>query len=132
MVGPRVLYPKSFAYVRAESVAYAVELLREYGDDARLLAGGARLIPLMKLRLANPGLVIDLAGVPGLRGTWRDDGHVSIGALTRHVELESVPLLTLPTGTVTFLFTDIEGSTIAGAVPAGLPSRPGAPPRCAA
>src|SRR5918912_1144432 len=69
------MYPKSFAYVRAESVAHAVDLLREYGDDARLLAGGASLIPLMKLRLANPELVIDLAGVPGLRATRRVTGR---------------------------------------------------------
>jgi xanthine dehydrogenase iron-sulfur cluster and FAD-binding subunit A len=74
-------------------VAHAVDLLRDYGDDARLLAGGASLIPLMKLRLANPGVVIDLAGVPGLRGLRRDDGHVTVGALTRHVELERSPAL---------------------------------------
>src|SRR5919206_4335702 len=85
------MYPKSFAYVRAESVAHAVDLLREYGDDARLLAGGASLIPLMKLRLANPSVLIDLARVPGLRGVRRVDGHLSIGALTRHVDLERSP-----------------------------------------
>ena len=82
------MYPKAFEYLRARSVEQAIELLVEHGEDARLLAGGASLIPLMKLRLANPAYVIDIARVPGLSGVRIENGAFVVGALTRHVAME--------------------------------------------
>jgi carbon-monoxide dehydrogenase medium subunit len=82
------MYPASFEYARAESVEHAIALLREYGEEARLLAGGASLIPLMKLRLASPSHLVDIGRLDELRGVRRENGAFVIGALTRHVELE--------------------------------------------
>jgi aerobic carbon-monoxide dehydrogenase medium subunit len=81
------VYPRAFHYVRATSVEHAVELLRGYGDEARLLAGGASLIPLMKLRLAAPTVLVDIGRLGELDGlAWRD-GSLTIGALTRHADV---------------------------------------------
>jgi aerobic carbon-monoxide dehydrogenase medium subunit len=85
--------PAPFAYLRAESVAQAIELLGEHGDEAKLLAGGHSLLPMMKLRFARPELVIDIGGVPGLDYVRTVGGEIAIGALTRHVTLETSPLL---------------------------------------
>jgi carbon-monoxide dehydrogenase medium subunit len=82
------MYPKSFEYARAESVEHAIALLREYGEEARLLAGGASLIPMMKLRLATPSHVVDIGRLDDLRGLSRSNGAFLIGSLTRHHELE--------------------------------------------
>jgi len=85
--------PASFAYRRATSVAHALDLLGEYGEDAKLLAGGHSLLPIMKLRLATPEVVIDLGPVPGL-GYLRTEGReIAIGALARHADLEFSSLL---------------------------------------
>ncbi len=87
------MYPKSFEYSRAESVEHAIELLHEYGDEAKLLAGGASLIPLMKFRLASPTHLVDIGPLGSLAGVQRQDGAFIIGPLTRHVELERHPEL---------------------------------------
>jgi carbon-monoxide dehydrogenase medium subunit len=79
--------PASFEYRRAGTVAEAIELLQDGGEDAKLLAGGHSLIPLMKLRLAAPSLLIDIGRLPGLGGVRRDDGSFRIGALVPHAEL---------------------------------------------
>ena len=77
------MIPSNFEYVRAESVEEAVRHLRENGEDAKLLAGGHSLLPLMKLRLAAPSLLIDISRIPGLHGV-SENGEVRIGALTQH------------------------------------------------
>lgn len=82
------MYPGSFEYVRASSLEEAVALLAQHGDEARPLAGGQSLIPLMKLRLANPAVLVDLNPVPGLDYVRRDDGWLEIGALARHADVE--------------------------------------------
>lgn len=82
------MYPSAFEYVRAESLDHAVSLLHQYGDDARLLAGGASLVPMMKLRLANPAVVIDIGRLVELQGIQWQNGTVVLGALTRHAEAE--------------------------------------------
>jgi aerobic carbon-monoxide dehydrogenase medium subunit len=82
------VYPRAFQYVRAASVEHAVALLHQYGDEARPLAGGASLIPLMKLRLAAPAVVVDLGRLSALAGIARRDGYLAIGALTRHADVE--------------------------------------------
>ena len=87
------MIPAAFDYVRAGSAEEAVSLLSQHGDDAKLLAGGHSLIPLMKLRLASPAVLIDVARIGDL-SYIRDGGdHVAIGALTRHHQLERSELL---------------------------------------
>jgi carbon-monoxide dehydrogenase medium subunit len=82
------MIPPEFDYVAPETLEQAIAALSEGGEDAKLLAGGHSLIPLMKLRLAAPSLLVDLRRVPGLQGIQRQDGSWRIGALTRHAELE--------------------------------------------
>jgi carbon-monoxide dehydrogenase medium subunit len=76
--------PAEFDYVAPASLDEALTALRDGGEDAKLLAGGHSLLPLMKLRLAAPTLLVDLRRVPGLAGIERGDGTVRIGAMTRH------------------------------------------------
>ena len=83
------MIPPEFDYVAPASLDDALTALREGGEDAKLLAGGHSLIPLMKLRLAEPSLLVDLRKVPGLGGIQRENGHWKIGAMTRHVELQN-------------------------------------------
>ncbi len=89
------MIPAEFDYVVPETVEEAVRMLAENGEDAKLLAGGHSLLPLMKMRLAAPTLLIDLRRVPGLRGIERADGAWRIGAMTRHVELQDAEELGL-------------------------------------
>jgi aerobic carbon-monoxide dehydrogenase medium subunit len=81
--------PAGFEYHRAESVADAVSALSGGGADAKLLAGGHSLLPLMKLRLAAPELLVDISGLDELRGIEKQNGNVRIGAGTRHADLQS-------------------------------------------
>ncbi len=87
------MIPAQFDYVAPDTLAEAIRLLTEGGEDAKLLAGGHSLLPLMKLRLATPSLLVDLRKVPGLDGVQRDNGSWRIGALTRHATLERTPEL---------------------------------------
>jgi carbon-monoxide dehydrogenase medium subunit len=82
------MIPPEFDYVAPDSLDEALKALAEGGEDAKLLAGGHSLIPLMKLRLAAPSLLVDLRRVPGLRGVQRENGTLRIGALTRHADLQ--------------------------------------------
>ena len=81
------MIPAEFDYVRPGSVDEALSALREGGEDAKLLAGGHSLLPLMKLRLAAPTLLVDLGGVPGLTGIERANGGWRIGAMTSHAAM---------------------------------------------
>jgi aerobic carbon-monoxide dehydrogenase medium subunit len=83
--------PAEFDYVAPESLDQVLRELHENGEDAKLLAGGHSLIPLMKLRLATPALLVDLRKLPGLHGIEKQDGHWRIGALTPHAMLERTP-----------------------------------------
>lgn len=85
------MIPSEFDYVAPASLDDALALLHEGGEDAKLVAGGHSLIPLMKLRLAVPSLLVDLRHVGGLRGIERANGDWRIGALTRHAELQGRP-----------------------------------------
>jgi carbon-monoxide dehydrogenase medium subunit len=89
------MIPAEFDYEAPESLDQAVRMLHENGDEAKLLAGGHSLLPLMKLRLAAPALLVDLRRVPGLHGVQREDGSWRIGALVPHAELETTPELGL-------------------------------------
>ena len=87
------MIPAPFEYVRAGSAEEAVATLAEHGDEAKLLAGGMSLLPLMKLRLATPAMLIDVGRV-GELSYVRDAGdHLEVGALTRHRDLETSELL---------------------------------------
>jgi len=85
--------PAAFEYVRADSVDAALSALTEYGDEAKLLAGGHSLIPLMKLRLAAPSVLVDVGRLDDLRYINDAGDHIAIGALTRHRDLETSSLL---------------------------------------
>jgi carbon-monoxide dehydrogenase medium subunit len=87
------MYPAAFEYHAPTSVQEALGLLGKLKDDAKLLAGGHSLIPMMKLRLAQPKHLIDLRKVPGLAGIKDDKGTIVIGAMTTHWQVESSPIL---------------------------------------
>jgi carbon-monoxide dehydrogenase medium subunit len=82
------VYAYPFSYHRAKSLAEASELLRQLGDEARVLAGGQSLIPLMKMRLARPTALIDINFVPGLSDIQGHNGELRFGALARHTDIE--------------------------------------------
>ena len=87
------MIPGPFAYHRPTSVKDALALLADLGDEARPLAGGHSLIPMMKLRLATPGHLVDLAGVADLKGIRAEGGDIVIGAMTTQHELVGSDLL---------------------------------------
>jgi carbon-monoxide dehydrogenase medium subunit len=88
--------PAEFDYVAPASLDEALSALADGGEDAKLLAGGHSLLPLMKLRLAAPTLLVDLRRVPGLSGIERADGRWTIGAMTTHTAMQNTPDLGLP------------------------------------
>ena len=87
------MYPAAFEYHAPTSVQDALGLLTRLKDDAKLLAGGHSLIPMMKLRLAQPKHLIDLRKVPGLGGVKEESGALAIGAMTTHYQVESSALV---------------------------------------
>jgi carbon-monoxide dehydrogenase medium subunit len=88
------MYPSRFRYEAPRSLDEAIGLLREGGDEAKVLAGGQSLIPLMKLRFASPELIVDINNLPGLDYHRADsDGTIRVGALCRHADLEHSALL---------------------------------------
>ncbi len=82
------MIPVSFDYERAGSTEEALALLAQHGDEAKLLAGGHSLLPLMKLRLATPGVLVDVGRLRDLSYVRDAGDHVAVGALTRHRDLE--------------------------------------------
>ena len=87
------MIPAAFEYHAPTTIAEATALLTKLGENAKVLSGGQSLIPLMKLRLANPAHVVDINGIPGLSGIREGDGFLRIGALTRESELEESELV---------------------------------------
>lgn len=87
------MIPAAFDYQAASTVDEAIDLLGRHGDDAKLLAGGHSLLPLMKLRLAVPSVLVDLGRVPGLSYIREDGDTIAIGAMTTHYTLQSSQLL---------------------------------------
>lgn len=97
------MIPAEFDYTAPDTLEEAIKALTDGGEDAKLLAGGHSLLPLMKLRLAAPSLLVDLRKVPGLTGIHRENGDWRIGALTPHAELEHTPdlgVVSLVAGTI--------------------------------
>src|SRR2546425_12240511 len=87
------MIPAAFEYHAPSTIGEATGLLAKLGEDAKILSGGQSLIPLMKLRLANPTHLVDINGLPGLSGIREGDGFLRIGALTRESELEESELV---------------------------------------
>ncbi|MEV8592690.1 xanthine dehydrogenase family protein subunit M [Streptomyces sp. NPDC052012] len=87
------MIPPAFEYARPSSVEEAVRTLADAGEDAKVLAGGQSLLPLMRLRLAFPELVVDVNRIPGLRGVREDGDTLVIGAMTTHHAVVTDPLV---------------------------------------
>jgi carbon-monoxide dehydrogenase medium subunit len=118
------MIPPEFDYVAPETLDDALRALAGGGGDAKVLAGGHSLLPLMKLRLAAPTLLVDIRKVPGLRGVHRENGQWRIGAMTRHAELQGNADLG-PVGTAAGLIADQQvrnRGTIGGALAHGDPA----------
>ena len=78
------MIPAPFDYVRPTTVGEAVTALRDGGEDAKIMAGGQSLMPVLRLRMGDPSLVIDLGGIPELRGVREDGDRIVVGAMTTH------------------------------------------------
>jgi len=87
------MIPAPFDHITPASLDEAIRALHSHGDEAKLLSGGHSLLPMMKLRLANPKLLIDLSRIPGLSGIKQEGDKLAIGALTTHYQIESSELL---------------------------------------
>src|SRR4030095_5852597 len=87
------MIPPTFDYHVPNSVNDAIGMLRRYGSDAKILAGGMSLLPLMKLRLANPAYLIDINRISGLDHIKEADGVLRVGALVREADLEKSDLI---------------------------------------
>ncbi len=87
------MIPAAFDYQRPTALAAATALLQQHGDDAKLLAGGQSLLPMLKFRLAEPKLLIDLGRIAELSGIRQDGNQIVIGAMTTHFDVLTSPLL---------------------------------------
>jgi len=87
------MIPPSFEYLRPKTIPEAIKMLEQHGDAAKILSGGQSLIPMMKLRLARPGYLIDINRIAGLSYIKEEGGYLKIGGLTREAELEVSPLV---------------------------------------
>jgi aerobic carbon-monoxide dehydrogenase medium subunit len=87
------MIPPSFEYLRPNTIPEAIALLQQHGEDAKILSGGQSLIPMMKLRIARPGYLIDINRISGLSYIKEEGGFLKIGGLTREAELESSPVI---------------------------------------
>jgi aerobic carbon-monoxide dehydrogenase medium subunit len=122
------MIPAAFDYVRAGSSAEAISLIAQHGEDAKFLAGGMSLLPLMKLRLATPAVLIDVGRVREL-SYIRDAGdHIAIGALTRHRDVETSDVLAKECGVLRAVAGEVGDNqvrhrgTIGGSVAHGDPA----------
>lgn len=123
------MIPARFDYVRPSSIEEAIEALGSAGDDAKIIAGGQSLLPVLRLRLAAPSLIVDLGGIPRLRGIREDGDRIAIGAMTTYHEIlrddlvaQHVDLLAKVTATVADVQTRHRGTlggALAHADPAG-------------
>ena len=88
------LLPPAFDYAAPKTLPEAIDLLRSRGEGAKIIAGGQSLIPLLKLRLAAPSVLVDIGRIPGLEYIRESEGFLRMGALTRMADMEASPLLT--------------------------------------
>src|SRR5208282_3311819 len=92
-LGGQSMIPPSFEYLRAKTIPEAIAMLQQHGDDAKILSGGQSLIPMMKLRIARPGWLIDINSVSGLNYIKEEGGFLKIGGLVREADIESSDLI---------------------------------------
>ncbi len=122
------MIPAKFDYRRAGSVGEALSLLSEHGEGAKLLAGGHSLLPLMKLRLAVPTMLVDIGRLPGLSYVRDQGDYVAIGALTRHHDLEHSEVLRAEAPVLAYVASQVgdpqvrHRGTIGGSVAHGDPA----------
>lgn len=117
------MIPAEFDYVAPESIDAALAALRDGGEDAKLLAGGHSLLPLMKLRLAAPTLLVDLRRIPGLAGVQRSNGSVVLGAMTTHHQVATAGLGLASTAAATIADQQVRNrGTIGGTLAHGDPA----------
>ena len=122
------MIPAAFDYVRAGSAEEAIALIGEHGEDAKFLAGGMSLLPLMKLRLATPTVLVDVGRVPDLSYVRSAGDHIAIGALTRHRDLETSDVLARECGVLRAVAAQVGDNqvrhrgTIGGSVAHGDPA----------
>jgi aerobic carbon-monoxide dehydrogenase medium subunit len=122
------MIPAAFDYIRAESVSEAVAALAEHGEEAKILAGGHSLIPLMRLRLAFPEVLVDVARVGELQGVRDDGDHLAIGAATTHHTVQHDPLVAQHCGVLAHVTATVgdpqvrHRGTIGGALAHGDPA----------
>jgi len=120
--------PAPFEYVRAGSADEALRALVEHGDEAKLLAGGMSLLPLMKLRLATPAVLVDVGRLRDLSYVRDEGDHLAIGALTRHRDLETSDVLAQQCGVLQAVAAEVGDNqvrhrgTIGGSVAHGDPA----------
>ena len=87
------MIPEQFGYSAPSTLQEAFSLLEEHGEDAKILAGGHSLIPMMKLRFASPTHLVDINNIPGLSYIKEEDGQLKIGAMSREVDLEESAII---------------------------------------
>ena len=87
------MYPAAFEYLKPSSIGEAIALLKEHGEDAKLLAGGQSLVPMMKLRIARPRYLIDIHRISDLNYIREETGQIRCGAMIRHVQIEESELI---------------------------------------
>jgi carbon-monoxide dehydrogenase medium subunit len=87
------MIPPAFEYLRPNTLPEAIAFLEQYGDDAKILSGGQSLIPMMKLRLARPGYLVDINRIADLSYIKEENGYLKIGGLTREADLENSALI---------------------------------------
>ena len=85
--------PAAFDYIAADSIATAVEALAQAGNDAKIIAGGQSLVPMLNFRMLRPSVLVDINRIAGLDAVEETRGAIRIGALTRHYQLETSPLI---------------------------------------
>src|SRR5580692_304993 len=85
--------PPAFDYVAADSIAMAVEALAQAGDDAKIIAGGQSLVPMLNFRMLRPSILVDINRIAGLDAIEEAGGAIRVGALTRHYQLETSSLV---------------------------------------
>lgn len=122
------MIPAAFDYIRADSVEGLLTALTEHGDEAKILAGGMSLLPLMKLRLAVPSVLVDAGRLNELRYVRDADDHIAVGALTRHRDIETSDLLAAECGVLRAVAAEVGDNqvrhrgTIGGSVAHGDPA----------
>jgi len=123
------MIPAPFEYARVSSAEEAVAALAEHGDEAKLLAGGMSLLPLMKLRLATPAMLVDVGRLQELSYVRDAGDHLAVGALTRHRDLETSDLLAEQCGPLRAVAAEVGDNQVRHRGPSAGPWRTAIPRR---